>query len=168
MKTFYAVTWAISIRKKALAILLANLTILSVGRSQTAGNWNFNNTLSGTSGSSITASPFSLGASIVSGAYNGGTEYFGEGGWPSGALDPNAYVQFTLTAAVGHYLVLNTINLVQRRSSTGTPSGSGPNQWSVRSSLDNYTTNITSGSITPSYATYTVTLPTAFQAIPST
>jgi len=62
MKTFYAVTWAISIRKKALAILLANLTILSVGRSQTAGNWNFNNTLSGTSGSSITASPFSLGA----------------------------------------------------------------------------------------------------------
>jgi len=168
MKTFYAATWVTSIRKKALTVLLANLAILSVGRSQTAGNWNFNNTLSGTPGSSITVSNFSLGPSIVSGAYNGVTEYFGEGGWPTGALDPNAYVQFTLTAATGHYLVLNTINLVQRHSSTGTAAGSGPNNWSIRSSLDNYTTDITSGTMTPAYVTYTVSLPVAFQAIPST
>jgi hypothetical protein len=168
MKTFYEAAWTRSIRNKGLALLLANFTILSVGRSQTAGNWNFSNTLSGTPGSSITVSNFSLGPSIVSGAYNGGTEYFGENGWPAGALDPNAYTQFSLTAATGYYLVLNTIYLVQRHSSTGTAAGSGPNNWSIRSSLDNYATDITSGTMTPVYVTYTVNLPAAFQAIPST
>ncbi len=155
-------------RSKELALLLASFTILSVGRSQTAGNWSFTNSVAGAPGTSITVSNFTLGPSIVSGAYNGGTEYFGEGGWPSGALDPNAYMQFSLTAATGHYLVLTTINLVQRHSSTGTAAGSGPNNWSIRSSMDNYATDITSGTMTPAYVTYTVNLPAAFQAIPST
>lgn len=168
MKTFYAATWARSMRSKELALLLASFTILSVGRSQTAGNWSFTNSVAGAPGTSITVSNFTLGPSIVSGAYNGGTEYFGEGGWPSGALDPNAYMQFSLTAATGHYLVLTTINLVQRHSSTGTAAGSGPNNWSIRSSMDNYATDITSGTMTPAYVTYTVNLPAAFQAIPST
>lgn len=168
MKTFYAATWTRSIRSKGLALLLANFTILSVAQAQTAGNWGFSNTLNGSAGASITVSAFSLGSSIVSGAFNSNIEYFGEDGWPSGALDPNAYMQFSLTAATGHYLVLNTISLVQRHSSTGTAAGSGPNNWSIRSSLDNYTTDITSGTMTPAYVTYTVNLPAAFQAIPST
>ncbi|MES1249212.1 MAG: hypothetical protein ABUL46_00935, partial [Chitinophaga rupis] len=71
------------------------------------------------------------------------------------------------TAATGHYLVLNTINLVMRRSNTGSPAGAGPTQWSIRSSLDNYSADLASGSITINYVTYPVTLPAAFQAIPS-
>lgn len=144
------------------------LIISSAGQSQTAGNWSLTNTLTGTAGSFMTVAAVSLGSSITTGSFNGGTEYYGENGWPSGALDANAYLQFTLTANAGHYLVLNTISLVMRRSNTGSPAGAGPNQWSVRSSLDNYTTDIASGSITYSYATYSVTLPAAFQTIPST
>ncbi|HTI09082.1 MAG TPA: hypothetical protein VL832_11010 [Puia sp.] len=152
---------------KTFAFLLAGLCIATMGRSQTAGNWSFTNTLSGTAGSSLTVSAISLGSAITTGSFNSGTEYYGENGWPSGALDPNAYLQFSLSAATGHYLVLNTINLVMRRSNTGSPAGAGPNQWSLRSSLDNYSADLASGSITYNYVTYPVTLPAAFQAIPS-
>ncbi|HEY4206076.1 MAG TPA: hypothetical protein VGM31_04645, partial [Puia sp.] len=89
-------------------------------------------------------------------------------GWPSSStIDPNAYVEFTLTANAGHYLVLNTVTLIQRRSNTGSPQGAGPTSYSLRSSLDNYATDIATGSITYNYATFTISLPSAFQAIPT-
>ncbi len=50
-----------------------------------------------------------------------------------------------------------------RRSTTG--SGSGPNSWSLRSSLDGYTTDLMTGSLTTSYQALTLTLPAAFQSI---
>ncbi|HEY4062052.1 MAG TPA: T9SS type A sorting domain-containing protein [Puia sp.] len=169
MKTIYTVTHKTSFTHKALALFIAGLLILPGAWAQTAGNWNFNNTLAGTAGSHISTPNFSFGSDIPATSYNSGTEWYGEGGWPTGALDPNAYYQFTVTGNAGYYLVLNSVTLVIRRSSTGSPSGSGPTTWSLRSSLDGYTTDITTNStMTYNYTTYPVALPAAFQSIPST
>ena len=143
--------------------------MLSGASAQTAGNWNFNNTLNATPGAHLSAPAFSFGSAIPLSSFNSGTEWYGEGGWPAGALNANAYYEFTVTSNPAYYLVLNSVTLVIRRSSTGTPSGSGPTTWSLRSSLDGYTTDITANStMTISYTTYTVALPAAFQTIPST
>jgi len=152
---------------KSTVVLLSILISFSIAKAQTAGNWPLNVNLNGTAGSHLSVSAVSLGSSIPASSFNSGSEWYGEGGWPAGAIDANAYVQFTLTANAGRYLVLNTMTLIQRRSNTGTPSGSGPTSWSLRSSLDNYATDITTGSMTYNYATYTVALPAAFQAIAS-
>jgi len=167
MKIVYTATLKTFFLNKSLALLSAGLLVCSLAGAQTAGNWTFNGTLNGTPGSSLSVSNVSLGSGIPTNAFNGGTEFFGENGWPAGAVDPNAYFEFSLTASVAHYLVLNKVNLTQRRSNTGTPAGSGPTAWSLRSSLDNYATNITTGTMTDTYATYAVTLPAAFQAIAS-
>lgn len=151
---------------KTLYTYLFTLTLISSSLAQNAGNWTFNNTLNGAAGSSLTVSAVSLGPAIPNNAFNSGTEWYGEGGWPGGnAINANSYMQFSLTASAAHYLVLNTVKLVQRRSNTGVPMGSGPQSWSIRSSLDNYATDIVTGTQTYDYATYTVTLPAAFQRI---
>src|SRR5450756_525466 len=166
MNPFRAPFLTPSFTLKSVVLLLSGLIMAFSAQSQTAGNWNMNGTLTGTAGSHISLGTIGLGSSIVSGAFNSGTEYYGEGGWPTGAIDLNAYTEFTLTAGAGYYLSLTNVSLVQRRSSTGS-AGAGPNQWSIRSSLDNYASDITSGSMTSAYVTYTVTLPAAFQSIPS-
>jgi hypothetical protein len=134
---------------------------------QTAGNWNFNGTVTGTPGANITVSATTFGSSIVSNAFNGGTEFYGQDGWPTGALDPNAYLQFSLTPATSYYLVLNSVTLVIRRSTTGTAAGSGPMQYSLRSSLDGYASNLSTGTLSTSYITFTVPLPAMFQSLSS-
>jgi len=154
--------------KTILTLLITLCTIISM-QAQNAGNWPLNSSLSGTAGSHLSISAISLGSSITSSSFNSGSEWYGEGGWTAANTpDANGYVQFTLTASTGHYLVLNTVTLIQRRSNTGTPQGAGPNSWSLRSSLDNYATDIATGSMTINYATFTVALPAAFQSIPST
>jgi len=152
---------------KALTLALTALLLAAVAEAQTAGNWGFNNSLTGTPGSNITAGSASLGSSIVSNAFNGSTEFYGQDGWPSGAVDPNAYLQFLVSPTTGYYLVLNSVTMVIRRSNTGTPQGAGPNNWVLRSSLDGYTSDIATNSMTYNYATFTVTLPAAFQTLSS-
>ena len=133
------------------------------------GNWTFNSTISGAAATGAVVADASVGSSIPSLTTNNSTEYYGEGGWPAGALDVNAYVQFKVSANSSHYLVLNTVKMAIRRSSTGSPAGSGPNNWSLRSSLDNYATDLATGSnLDYNIANFTVTLPTAFQSIAST
>ena len=159
-----------TLRHTGLGLVLAIIASAqtTVAWSQTAGTWGFANTVTGTAGSHITVSNATLGSSIVSNAFNGGTEFYGQDGWPTGALDPNAYLQFTLTANAAYYLVLNSLSLEIRRSTTGTAAGSGPTQWILQSSLDGYTSNIASGTLSTSYTTFPITLPAAFQSIPST
>ncbi|HEY4287344.1 MAG TPA: hypothetical protein VGN00_09630 [Puia sp.] len=152
---------------KALTLALTALLLTTGAEAQTAANWNFNTTLAATTGSNITAPNVSLGSSIVSNAFNGGGEFYGQDGWPTGAIDPNAYLQFSVNTTTGHYLVLNTVTMVIRRSNTGNPQGAGPNRWSLRSSLDGYTADIATNSMTYNYATFTVTLPAAFQSLSS-
>jgi hypothetical protein len=152
---------------KVITMIFAGLLLTASAEAQTAANWNFNNTLTATTGANITAGSASLGSSIVTPSFNGGSEYYGQDGWPTGAIDPNAYFQFSVSPNTGYYLVLNTVTMVIRRSNTGTPDGAGPNNWALRSSLDGYTSNLGSSSQTDSYVTYTVTLPAAFQTLGS-
>lgn len=134
-------------------------------RAQTAGNWNFNNTLAGTAGTNITVTSASFGSAIGSSSYNG--EYFGQDGWPAGGLNSNAYLQVSLAPASSYYLVLNSVTLIIRHSTTGTAAGSGPMTWSLRSSLDGYTSDISTGTLSTTYATFTVPLSTSFQSLTS-
>jgi hypothetical protein len=146
-------------------LLMLSLTVLDplVSKGQNVGNWTFNNILTGTGTSSNTVSAVTLGSAIITGAYNGGTVYFGEDGWPTGALDPNAYLQFSLTPNSGKLLSLTYLAMEIRRSTTGTPVGSGPTKWSLRSSLDGYAVDIASGTLTTnSTPATTVSLPTSF------
>jgi hypothetical protein len=168
MKYFYPTPskkWFID---KALALSIACLLILPNARAQTAAVWSFTNTLNSTPGTHLSAPVITMGSSIVSNAFNSGTEFFGQDGWPSGALDPNAYLQFTVNGNAGYYVVLNSIVLTIRHSSLGTAAGSGPASWSLRSSLDGYSSDISGGNnLTASYQVFTITLPAAFQSIPS-
>ena len=153
---------------KALALSIACLLILPNARAQTAAVWSFTSTLNATPGANLAAPAVTMGTSIVSNAFNSGTEFFGQDGWPSGTLDPNAYLQFTVSGNAGYYVVLNTIVLTIRHSSLGTAVGSGPASWSLRSSLDGYSSDISGGNnLTASYQVFTITLPAAFQSIPS-
>jgi hypothetical protein len=136
--------------------------------SQTIGNWTFNNTLVGTGGTHNTVSTADFSGSVPSKAYNSGTEYFGENGWPSGALNSSMYLQFSITPNVGYQLDLTRIVLTIRRSNTGSPAGSGPTSWSLRSSLDGYATDIATNSLGHNYNNYTVTLGSSFLHLYST
>jgi hypothetical protein len=92
-------------------------------RSQTAASWTFNNTLNGTAGTNLTASPASLSVKTA-GSFNSGSEYFGEGGWPAGAIDTSVYLQFEVNPGAGFSLSLNSVTIALRRSTTGMAAGS--------------------------------------------
>jgi hypothetical protein len=139
--------------------LILSCTIISA---QSIGNWNFNNVLTGTPGSHNTVSTADFSVAVPTRAFNGGTEYYGENGWPAGAVNTSVYLQFSLTPVAGYQMDINSIVLTIRRSNTGSPAGSGPTSWCIRSSLDGYTANIASGTMTLTYAAYTVTPGSAF------
>ena len=150
-------------------LIISTLFISSIAHAQTAGNWPLNSNLNGAAGSHLSVSAISVGSSIPSNTFNSGSEWYGEGGWTAASsIDPNGYVQFTLTGNSGYWLSLTQVTLIQRRSNTGTPQGAGPNKWSLRSNLDNYASDISTGTLDINYATFTVNLPVAFQSITST
>ncbi|MEO5593478.1 MAG: hypothetical protein ABIR15_16850 [Chitinophagaceae bacterium] len=124
---------------------------------QNIGNWTFNNVLSGTPGLFNTVSSADFSASVPTRSFNGGTEYYGENGWPTGPINTSMYMQFSLTPLAGYQLDISSLILRIRRSNTGSPAGSGPTGWSLRSSLDGFAANIATGSMTLTYANYTVT-----------
>ena len=150
----------VPILKTGSILLLALIAIPCF--SQNIGNWPFSNTTNGTNGTYNTVSIADFSAAIPTKAYNGGTVYYGEDGWPSGALDPTAYLQFTLSPNAGYQLDVTSVVLSMRRSTTGTAAGSGPTSWSLRSSLDGYTANLSSNSLTTSIQNFTVTLNSSF------
>jgi hypothetical protein len=152
------------------ALLIVCLLPVSGVWAQTIVGWTFNNAnvITYGSGAHLTATNITIGPDIDTIEYNGAVEFFGQSGWPTTTtIDPNAYFQFTVTASTGYYLQLNTVTLTIRRSTTGT-SGAGPQSWSLRSSLDGYSTDLLTGTLTTSYQTIPVTLPAAFQSIAST
>src|SRR3954463_2770806 len=91
----------LALRFSMVAILVCFHCIIY---SQNIGNWTFNNTLTGTPGSynTVTAADFSSAVPIHS--FNGGTEYFGENGWPSGSINTSTYLEFSLTPSPGYQL----------------------------------------------------------------
>jgi len=131
-------------------------------------SWSFNNILTGTGSANTTAGNASLGSTIAAGgAFNGGTVYYGEGNWPAGSIDLNAYLEFSITPTAGHTLTISSLVMQIRRSTTGT-AGGGPNTWSLRSNLDGFASDITSGILTMnSTPATTVSLGVAFMNLPS-
>lgn len=124
---------------------------------QAIGNWTFNNTLAGTPGLYNTVSSSDFSASVPTRSFNSGTEYFGENGWPAGSANSSMYLQFSLSPLTGYQLDISSLVLRMRRSNTGSPAGAGPVSWVLRSSIDGFTANIATGSITHNYADYSIT-----------
>jgi hypothetical protein len=157
------------IQSACISVVVCMAILSSTVQAQKAGNWAFSGgSTAGTAGSHITVSNMTVGSDIGSTAFNG-TDWYGQDGWPTAAtIDPNADLIFTLTANSGYYLSLTQVNLSIRLSTTGTPSGSGPTKWVLKSSLDGYSATISSGTLTTSYVTYNIALSSAYQSIPST
>ena len=135
--------------------------------SQVIGNWGFNNSLAGTSGALNTVSTADFSPSIPTRAFNGGTDYFGHDGWPTGGIDLSRYMEFRLTPNTGYALNLLSLVLRMRHSSTGPSGGSGPTRFSIRSNLDGYSADIATGNLTGAHANFTITPGTSFHHLPT-
>lgn len=153
--------WSFPIGKYVCSVLLYSLIALPC-LSQIIGNWAFNSSTAGTGGTYNTVSAADFSAAIPSKVYTGSSEYYGEGGWPAGAVDANAYMQFSISPNTGYQLDLMSITLRMRRSTTGSPSGSGPTRWALRSSLDGFAADITSNTLTTSHFDYNIPLGSTF------
>ncbi|HEY4155337.1 MAG TPA: hypothetical protein VGM24_07910, partial [Puia sp.] len=147
-------------------LLLTGILFPFLMQAQVA-QWNFNNTLNGTGSANATVKPALLGSAITQGDYNGGTVYFGEGGWPAGALDPNAYLEFSVSPTSSYSLTIASMVMSIRRSTTGT-SGSGPNSWALRSSLDGYAADISHGTLSTSVLAIPVTFDASYANLSGT
>jgi hypothetical protein len=156
-----------SVQQKVFSILLPGILSSLFLQAQVA-DWSFNNVLTGTGSANSTAGNASLGSTIAAGgAFNGGTVYYGEGPWPAGSIDLNAYLEFSITPTAGHTLTVSTLVMQIRRSTTGS-SGAGPNTWSLRSNLDGFSTDISSGVLSANSIPATVvTLGISFMNMPS-
>jgi hypothetical protein len=135
-------------KPRKLLIWISFMLLSFLSTCAQVADWNFNNTLTGTGSPTTAAGNASLGSTIAAGgAFNGGTVYYGEGAWPTGSIDLNAYLEFSITPTPGNTMTVSSLVMQIRRSTTGT-SGAGPNTWSVRSSLDGFATDIASGTLT--------------------
>jgi hypothetical protein len=151
--------WSLTFLKPLGSTLLLIASAV-YANSQSIGSWTFNNTLAGTGGTNTTVSAAGFGPDIPTVAFSSGAEYYGENGWPAtGTLNTNSYLQFSISPNTGYELNLTDLTLRIRRSTTGGPSGSGPTQWSLRSSLDGYTSDIASGSLSQLYNNFNIALP---------
>src|SRR5450432_94947 len=154
-------------RKKLFILLFPALFYSSWMNAQIAG-WDFNGVLTGTGSANSIAGNASLGSTIAAGGAFNGNVYYGEGSWPAGTIDLNAYLEFSITPTAGHTITVSNLVMQIRRSTTGVPSGSGPNTWSLRSSLDGYATDISSGVLTINSSPATiVSLGVAFINLPA-
>lgn len=85
-------------------------------------------------------------------------------GWSTTAVDATDYFSFSVTPSAGYTLRLDSLRLDERRS------GTGIRDWAIRSSLDNFTANITAVNVpdnTDVRNNTLVTLPAAFAALNS-
>ena len=147
-----------------MTVIGMNLEVIA----QPAASWNFsgNSAAPHSIEGNITASSVTLGSDITGGAQFSGTDFFGQDGWPTtAAADLNAYMQVVLSPNSGYYLVLTTFSINLRHSTLGPAAGSGPTSYLIASSLDNYTSVLSSGTLTSSYQAINIVLPNAFHGI---
>ena len=74
-----------------------------------------------------------------------------------GVTYTNTYYQFAMVAASGYSLDLNSVTITARHS--------GSLNWSLRSSLDGYTKDLTTGTLTGSSEVITAALPVEFRSV---
>lgn len=151
--------------KSALLLLFLYFCCSSAVEAQSLARWLFGGSLSGTPGSYNTAHNITLGSAIGSVGYYGTDEFYGEDGWPAGALSSNAYMQFRMAPLPGHSLNIASVTLRLRRSQTGLFFGSGPTRWALRSSLDNYAANIATGTLTTAYQDFEIATGSTFMGL---
>ncbi|RYY59854.1 MAG: T9SS type A sorting domain-containing protein [Chitinophagaceae bacterium] len=145
---------------RRLAFLTGFFIISSISaHSQVLGLWNFNGNSNGVAGIYNSLMPAVFSPALTP-DYNG-TVFFGEGHWPAGALSLGHYFEFGLSPLIGNSLNISSMAITMRRSSTGS-SGAGPNNWTLRSSVDGYTSDIASGTLGTGPVTYNVTPGSSF------
>src|ERR1700761_557560 len=90
---------------KAITVLVITGLWMSMGaRAQTAAAWNFSGSsvAPSTIGANITATNVTQGPDVTGGGQFSGSDYFGQDGWPATTtIDPNAYMQFTVSPNSG-------------------------------------------------------------------
>src|ERR1700742_1041403 len=95
----------------SMLTLIAVLGMAASVKAQTAAAWTFPGSVAPTSvGAHISAGSTTSGSDVGSLGFSG-SDFFGQDGWPSGAIDLNAYLQVTVAPNTGYYLVLNTISM---------------------------------------------------------
>ncbi|MFN0213399.1 MAG: T9SS type A sorting domain-containing protein [Saprospiraceae bacterium] len=126
--------------------------LLSLSASTTWGQSIFDNPITGTNPN--TSNPYTIGQNVdpnltVSGIGRGtgisGTNAnnrYNANGWNSSSFDANDYFYWTLTPNAGQKINLTSLDY------TGQVSATGPLSFAVRSSLDNYASDIATPSIT--------------------
>ena len=127
---------------------------------QPVATFHFNNTNFGVPGLNNLISVADFSPAIPVRAYNS-TVYYGEGGWPGGALDVNSYLAFTIWPVTGYSLGVSNVLLTIRRSTTGS-AGAGPTRWALRSSLDGFTTDLGSGTLNTNPTNFTIPMTPSF------
>lgn len=85
-----------------------------------------------------------------------GNDYSAKGWNTSNTFDPTEYYQFTITPSSGYGLTLTSLTFTEY-----VDKNQNNNTWFLRSSIDNYATDIATGSISTSAQTPTVNLPAA-------
>ncbi|MBO0360230.1 T9SS type A sorting domain-containing protein [Hymenobacter sp. BT186] len=106
-----------------------------------------------------TFSSMSRGAGITGSA---GANTFAATDWSTAALDATDYFEFSVQPAIGFRLRLDSLVLDERRS------GTGIRDWAIRSSLDNFATNLIAVNVpddTDTRANRKLTLPTSFATL---
>ena len=90
----------------------------------------------------ITAAPLSRGPGLT--VASGTT--FNSGNWATGAkVDPNDYIQWSITAAAGYFININELQINFDRDPDGMShffTGNGPAKIRIRTSLDNYRSDL--------------------------
>jgi hypothetical protein len=107
-------------------------------------SYDFSGNANGTYAAHVGGSAFSAlsGGSLVGTGGNPGGYFLGHGNWGSGN-----YFAFTVTANSGHHLDLSSLIFDARGAGNGGP----PSGFQLRSSLDGFTANIASGSLSGSW-----------------
>jgi hypothetical protein len=77
------------------------------------------------------------------------------------AINLTEYYQFSVTADPNYLLMLNSLSFTHHVSENGSGSGSGNTAWILRSSINNYTTNIATGSAIQTSQSPSIALPAA-------
>jgi hypothetical protein len=110
--------------------------------------------------SNVTFSNISYSNITPNGNYPSGNAFGGSGSWGT-ALSTTRYIQFTVTASSGYLLNLYSFDMEAWRSSAGATN------YTIRSSIDSYASDLATGSVgtTAQTSVSTLTLPSGFTGI---
>jgi hypothetical protein len=117
------VTWNFTTANPSAGVPVSNLSVSAITQGNNLGSTTLITNASSSSGYTGASGTFNAGAAARTGAIN--TSATG-----------SAYFEFTLTPALNNFVVLNSISFGSRSTSTG------PQAFSLRSSVDNYVTDL--------------------------